>query len=41
VTLVRVETTDGVAVVTLDDPERRNVLSMPMVHEIVAAFDAL
>ncbi len=39
--LVRVETADGVAVVTLDDAERRNVLSMPMVHEIVAAFDAL
>jgi enoyl-CoA hydratase len=39
--LVRVETADGIAVVTLDDPERRNVLSLPMVNEIIAAFDAL
>jgi enoyl-CoA hydratase len=39
--LVTVDTTDGVAVVTLNDPERRNVLSLPMVDEIVAAFDTL
>ena len=39
--LVRVETADGVAVVTLDDPERRNVLSLPMVGEIISAFDAI
>ena len=40
-TLVRVEVDGGVAVVTLDDPDRRNALSGPMVDEIVAAFDAL
>jgi enoyl-CoA hydratase len=39
--LVNVESGDGVAVVTLNDPERRNILSLPMVDEIVAAFDAL
>ncbi|MBA3654423.1 MAG: enoyl-CoA hydratase [Actinobacteria bacterium] len=39
--LVAVESADGVAVVTLKDPERRNILSLPMVDEIVAAFDAL
>jgi enoyl-CoA hydratase len=39
--LVRVEVADAVAVVTLDDAERRNVLSLPMVDEIVAAFDKL
>jgi enoyl-CoA hydratase len=30
-----------VAVVTLDDPRRRNALTRPMVEEIVAAFDRL
>lgn len=30
-----------VAVVTLNDPERRNMLSGPMVAEIVAAFDSI
>src|SRR5207302_7173795 len=40
-TLVRVEVDGGVAVVTLDDPDRRNALSGPMVDEIVATFDAL
>lgn len=39
--LVEVEVTGGVAVVTLNDPERRNVLTGPMVESIVAAFDAL
>jgi enoyl-CoA hydratase len=39
--LVRVEVDGGVAVVTLDDPERRNALSGPMVDEIVDAFDKL
>jgi enoyl-CoA hydratase len=39
--LVRVEVDGGVAVVTLDDPERRNALSGPMVDEIVGAFDGL
>jgi enoyl-CoA hydratase len=33
---------DGaVAIVTLDDPERRNALNLDMVTEIVAAFDEL
>jgi enoyl-CoA hydratase len=41
VSLVRVEVDGGVAVVTLDDPDRRNALSGPMVDEIVATFDAL
>lgn len=39
--LVRVDVDGGVAVVTLDDPDRRNALSGPMVDEIVAAFDTL
>lgn len=37
--LVRCSVDDKVAVVTLDDPDRRNVLSKPMVEQIVAAFD--
>jgi enoyl-CoA hydratase len=40
-TFVRVEVSEGVGVVTLDDPERRNALSGPMVDEIVAAFDEM
>jgi enoyl-CoA hydratase len=39
--LLRVEIDDRVAVLTLDDPERRNVLSIELVTEIVAAFDQL
>ncbi len=39
--LVNVDTNDGVAVVTLNDPDHRNTLTLPMVGEIVAAFDAL
>ena len=38
---VRVETGDGVAVVTLVDVERRNAMTARMVDEIVATFDAL
>jgi enoyl-CoA hydratase len=41
VSLINIEQADGVAVVTLNDPERRNVLSLPMVEEIVTAFDGL
>lgn len=39
--LVRTDVSGGVATVTLDDPDRRNALTLPMVDEIVAAFDAL
>lgn len=38
---VRTETADGVAVVVLDDPGRRNALTQPMVDGIVTAFDRL
>ncbi|MBK9180572.1 MAG: enoyl-CoA hydratase [Acidimicrobiales bacterium] len=37
--LVRTDIADGVAVVTLDDPDRRNALTLPMVDEIIAAFE--
>ena len=40
-TQVRVERRDGVAVLTLDDPERRNALSRPLVDAIVSALDEL
>ena len=40
-TLVHVDIADGVATVTLDDPDRRNALTLPMVDEIVAALDAI
>src|SRR5437762_11050689 len=36
---IRTEIADGVAVLTLDDPDRRNALTLDMVDEIVAAFD--
>ena len=39
--LVRCEIADRVAVVTLDDPDRRNALNLPMVEEIEATFDQL
>jgi enoyl-CoA hydratase len=32
---------DGVAIVTVNDPERRNALTPPMISELVAAFDRL
>jgi enoyl-CoA hydratase len=38
---VRLEVDGGVAVVTLDDPERRNALDLELCGEIVAAFDEL
>ncbi|HEX7442699.1 MAG TPA: enoyl-CoA hydratase [Acidimicrobiales bacterium] len=38
---VHTEVADGVAVVTLDDPERRNALNAEMVDEIIATFDEL
>ncbi len=39
--LVRTEIADRVATVILTDPERRNALTLPMVTELVDAFDAL
>lgn len=38
---VLVEVTDRVATVTLNDPDRRNAISLDMVAGIVATFDAL
>ena len=38
---VQTEISDGVATVSLDDPDRRNALNAEMVDEIVAAFDAI
>ena len=40
-TLVHVDIADGVATMTLDDPDRRNALTLPMVDEIVAAMDLI
>jgi enoyl-CoA hydratase len=40
-TLVRCEVADRVATVTLDDPDRRNALSLPMVDEMVAVIEQL
>ena len=40
-TLVLSEVVDGVAIVTLNDPERRNALNLDMVDEIVETFDRL
>jgi enoyl-CoA hydratase len=41
-TLVLVEEHDGgVAVVTVNDPERRNAITPPMIDETIAAFDRL
>src|SRR3954454_6760504 len=36
---IRTEVADGVAVLTLDDPDRRNALTLDMVDRIVAAFE--
>jgi enoyl-CoA hydratase/carnithine racemase len=38
---VHLRVDDGVAVVTLDDPERRNALSATLAGELVATLDAL
>ncbi|MGZ4760352.1 MAG: enoyl-CoA hydratase [Acidimicrobiales bacterium] len=40
-TYVQTEISDGVATISLDDPDRRNALNAEMVDEIVAAFDAV
>lgn len=40
-TLVRTEISDGVATVTLSDPDRRNALTLPMTTEMVDTFDRL
>jgi len=38
---VRTDVDGRVAIVTLDDPDRRNALDLDLVGEIVAAFDAI
>jgi enoyl-CoA hydratase len=38
---VRTEIADRVAIVTLDDPDRRNALDLPFCDEIIEAFDTL
>jgi enoyl-CoA hydratase len=38
---VRTEITDGVAVITLNDPDKRNALNLDMVEEVTAALDAI
>jgi enoyl-CoA hydratase len=38
---VRTDVSDRVAVVTLDDPARRNALDLPFCDEITATFDSL
>ncbi len=38
---VTTEITDGVAVVTLNDPDKRNALNLGMVEEVMAAMDAI
>lgn len=35
------EAAPGVAVVTVNDPERRNAITPPMISEVIAAFDRL
>lgn len=36
---LHIERHDRVALLTLDDPDRKNALSLPLVDEIIAAFD--
>jgi enoyl-CoA hydratase len=38
---VQTDVADGVATITLDDPDRRNALNAAMVDEIIATFDAI
>lgn len=38
---LRVETTDGVATITIDRPEKRNALNAQVRQELIAALDAL
>lgn len=38
---VSVEKIDGVALITLDDPERRNIASLPMSAELSTVFDEI
>lgn len=38
---VQIDIADGIAVVTLDAPGRRNALTLPMVDEITAGLDAV
>jgi enoyl-CoA hydratase len=40
-TLVSTEISEGIATVTLHDPDRRNALTLPMTTEIVDTFDTL
>jgi enoyl-CoA hydratase len=39
--LITTEVSDGVALVTLADPDRRNAISLAMNHELVSAIDEL
>jgi enoyl-CoA hydratase len=41
VSLIRCEVADRVATITLDDPDRRNAMTLDMVDEIVSAVDGL
>ncbi|MGA1616850.1 MAG: enoyl-CoA hydratase/isomerase family protein, partial [Ilumatobacteraceae bacterium] len=40
-TLLICDVTDGVALLTLNAPDTRNTMTLPMVDEIVATMDAL
>ena len=38
---LRIDIHDRVALLTLDDPDRKNALTLPLVDEIISTFDAL